>query len=413
MKSRKSQWGLSMIALCVLTLGWTGCSRDNDEPCLPPVEPKPGVLEVINLNDQGTLEVDIATEQLVEVKLTPREGLEVEDYAIKFGSSDASIFEVTETEGLVKAIKNGTANLHITATARKPAEDLIKLTVPVSVVGELTIPVEKIIITNEDLKDGLTLDIRKVSTYDLGKEIAVQPTEATDPTVTYSSADEAVATVDENGIITGLTVGETTITIQSQDNPEVREVLKVTILKSIPKMNWFDKSEWKGYTSHILVPMSKGTQADKVEYLFDNDPNTFIRLVSPGKNARDKDSNGNEIYLEVDANDEIFVIIDLGEKKAFNALEIYSRALKVITMKEFELAGSNDFDATKEYKDQPFELIEHIVCTNGSSNDKTVIAKGDQVSLKDTHEYRYIKITPKEYGKMSTQLAEFSLGLEE
>ena len=46
---------------------------------------------------------------------------------------------------------------------------------------------------------------------------AVAPSNATDKTVTYSSSAEATATVDGNGVVTGIAAGEATITVTTKD----------------------------------------------------------------------------------------------------------------------------------------------------------------------------------------------------
>ena len=46
---------------------------------------------------------------------------------------------------------------------------------------------------------------------------AVTPSNATDKTVTYSSSGEATATVDGNGVVTGIAAGEATITVTTND----------------------------------------------------------------------------------------------------------------------------------------------------------------------------------------------------
>ena len=67
---------------------------------------------------------------------------------------------------------------------------------------------------------GVTLDKETLS-LTVGKTAAltatVTPTEATDKSVTWISSDEAVATVDENGVVTAVKAGEATITVTTKD----------------------------------------------------------------------------------------------------------------------------------------------------------------------------------------------------
>ncbi|WP_400072483.1 immunoglobulin-like domain-containing protein [Zobellia russellii] len=57
----------------------------------------------------------------------------------------------------------------------------------------------------------------------------VLPENATDPSVTWSSADDTIATVDENGLLTGLSAGTVTITATSVSDPEVSGSVLVEI----------------------------------------------------------------------------------------------------------------------------------------------------------------------------------------
>ncbi|WP_436883666.1 Ig-like domain-containing protein [Mammaliicoccus sciuri] len=67
---------------------------------------------------------------------------------------------------------------------------------------------------------GVTISPKTVS-IDVGGttklDSTVAPSTATNKSVAYKSSDEAVATVSSNGTVTGITVGETTITVTTQD----------------------------------------------------------------------------------------------------------------------------------------------------------------------------------------------------
>jgi len=55
------------------------------------------------------------------------------------------------------------------------------------------------------------------------------PSYACNPALTYSAGDTDIATVDENGVVTGTTTGATTITVTSVDNPEAQVSGDVTV----------------------------------------------------------------------------------------------------------------------------------------------------------------------------------------
>ena len=131
--------------------------------------------------------------------------------AVTYTSNGETIATVTDA-GVVTGVAVGTTTITISATDGSGVTATINVTVNgIDVTG----------ITAEDVTvvNGETATI----------SYTVAPAEATDPSVTFTSADETIATVDENGVVTGVSVGETTITITSVSNPEVTATITVTV----------------------------------------------------------------------------------------------------------------------------------------------------------------------------------------
>lgn len=78
---------------------------------------------------------------------------------------------------------------------------------------------------DESLKDGLALEVG--ATYSLVANVLVLPENATDKTVTYSSSDEAKATVCAEGLVTAVAEGTAEITAKAGDK-EASFTLTVT-----------------------------------------------------------------------------------------------------------------------------------------------------------------------------------------
>ena len=130
--------------------------------------------------------------------------------AVTYTSNDETI--ATVENGVVTGVAVGTTTITIAATDGSGVTATINVTVNgIDVTG----------ITAEDVEvvTGETATI----TY------TVAPTNATDQSVTFTVADATIATVDENGVVTGMGVGETTITIASVSNPEVTATITVTV----------------------------------------------------------------------------------------------------------------------------------------------------------------------------------------
>lgn len=81
--------------------------------------------------------------------------------------------------------------------------------------------VEGCTVTVPDVEvSGIALDVSEVTLTE-GKTLAltatVSPTNATDPSMTWTSSDEGVATVDETGVVTAIATGTATITATAGD----------------------------------------------------------------------------------------------------------------------------------------------------------------------------------------------------
>ena len=63
--------------------------------------------------------------------------------------------------------------------------------------------------------------------------VIVNPTDAANKEVTWSSSSSAIATVDPNGLVTGVKEGEATITVTSVDTPAATASCKVTVTKRV------------------------------------------------------------------------------------------------------------------------------------------------------------------------------------
>ena len=83
----------------------------------------------------------------------------------------------------------------------------------------------------------------------------VLPEKAYNKKLTFVSADESIATVDKNGVITAVSKGETYITVISVDNEEITATVKVTVIRVAEEIILgFDKEYlWNGETGNISV----------------------------------------------------------------------------------------------------------------------------------------------------------------
>ncbi|MBR3006776.1 MAG: Ig-like domain-containing protein, partial [Erysipelotrichaceae bacterium] len=129
---------------------------------------------------------------------------------------------------------------------------------------------------------------------ELQMSAVVEPNFIEDRTVTWTSADEAVATVDENGLIKAVGVGKTTITATSNQTPEVTAEVLINVTEAQPINAFIYGQVGDGEEYHFaeidLRDMSltyigdAGTpfygSGESGEYIYGNDTNDdFYRYV--------------------------------------------------------------------------------------------------------------------------------------
>lgn len=199
----------------------------------------------------------------LDAKMTPEDATEVK---LAYTSSDESVATVDEN-GLVTAVADGecTITAYIVADVPVTAETATQETAAVVVNTEdetanteaEASDSDAVATMPEDLADvdsafgvvpdGLSATTKvtvstKVEKIELDKtegilyvgnsvtvNAAVTPDNATDTTVTWSSSDESVATVDETGKITAVATGNATITATSNSDADVNATYDVTV----------------------------------------------------------------------------------------------------------------------------------------------------------------------------------------
>lgn len=118
---------------------------------------------------------------------------------------------------------------------------------------------------------GQTAEVESGKTFDLSQYVTVNPANATDKSVIYTTEDETVATVDQNGLIT--VVGEvgqaTNIVITANDRSKQSATCRVKVAAEAPLYVGFPFSENWHYSSNL------GTKEGDMKNLFDDKNSTF------------------------------------------------------------------------------------------------------------------------------------------
>lgn len=206
----------------------------------------------------------------LDAKLVPADATDVK---LAYESSDESIATVDET-GKVTAVANGecTITTYVTAkTEDAEASELSAVVVEAADAEEIddsvaTMPEDLAAMDSafgvvpENLKaetkvtvttnvEGVTLD-KTEGVLTVGNTVTVTatvtPDTATNASVTWSSSDEKVATVDSNGKVTAVASGNAVITATSESNEDVKANYDVTVTD---KATSSSSSSNKGTTS--------------------------------------------------------------------------------------------------------------------------------------------------------------------
>ena len=130
--------------------------------------------------------------------------------SIKFTSSDETVATVSET-GLVTARKEGTAV--ITATAADGSEKSASCTIKVGATA-VDVPVTGITLDQPEITIEVLKDAKQL-------KATVEPANATNKDVVFSSSNTNVAVVSNTGLVTAINNGTATITVTSKENPSI------------------------------------------------------------------------------------------------------------------------------------------------------------------------------------------------
>ena len=155
--------------------------------------------------DKTELTINKGAAAQLNLSVTPENFTDIVDWK----STDTNIVTVSDN-GVVKAVGVGTATVKVT-------------------VGDVSASCKVTVlqpVTGIDLnKSSLTMDA--LGTFQM--TASVYPDSANDKRITWSSSDPAIASVDENGLVTALKKGTATITAAAMDGSGVKSTCKVTV----------------------------------------------------------------------------------------------------------------------------------------------------------------------------------------
>ena len=148
----------------------------------------------------------------------------VDELGLRYTSSDSDVVMVDE-DGKLVAVGAGTAEV---ALSSEDGE--------ISASGVITVTVTP---TGISMPDSIELSL--VDNMNASIKATVIPNDATDVTVTYTSADENIVTVDNDGYITAVAAGETDITAEV-DGSGLAATCHVTVAPAVESLEMSDSA---------------------------------------------------------------------------------------------------------------------------------------------------------------------------
>lgn len=227
---------------------------------------------------------------------------------VTWKSSDTKV--ATVDNGLVTAVAEGTATITVTTT-----DGNFQDTCTVTVTPPAKTPVTSVTLD----KTSLTLDVGGSFTL----TATVEPANATNKAVTWSTSDKNVATVDQNGNVKAVGAGKATITATTADGSGVSATCTVTVngpvlppQPSDPAPSQPEGGGSSGSTSAasrqqgpVMHNVSNSSAYRKGEYEFWMKVRTKIVSAGPGEvievNARDNDKIPNSVMQALAAKEDV------------------------------------------------------------------------------------------------------------
>lgn len=202
-------------------------------------------VQSIKLNDIGS-KLSIGENYYLKPTITPENPL---NSKLEWTSSDESILTV---DGKGKITVVGLGNATITAAATDGSDVSASVTFTgIKPVNKISYADTRIVVTA-----GKTFNVN----------VSINPVDATDKTVSWSSSDPSIATVDRNGVITAKSVGNCDIMVSAQDGSEVTLKIPVVVEPEVSVEAFlFIRRGYFGYYNEFEVGFKNLTATRRIE----------------------------------------------------------------------------------------------------------------------------------------------------
>ena len=206
----------------------------------------------INKNEKIKLNVEILPEDATNKE-------------IEYISSNNNV-AIVDNEGYILGLSSGTAIITAKAKNGISASTNINVYRPVTDIG----------------LDINSIVLEKDKTFKLN--VVIYPEDATNKNVEYISNDEDIVMIDENGIITAIEKGETTIIVRSKDNQSIEKTVSVKVIEPISE-------DQLSFDSSLKIDANEISGLDYKNNTVDN----FKKLIKTNYQIEVYNKNGEKI----------------------------------------------------------------------------------------------------------------------
>ncbi|MDY6444918.1 MAG: Ig-like domain-containing protein [Bacteroidales bacterium] len=281
------------------------------------------------------------------------------DKTVTWSTSDESIAKV-DNNGKVTAVKEGTATI-IARAGAKSATCALSVRRKVIEVTSITLNKAELTLTEGD-SETLTA--------------TVKPDDATDKTVTWSTSDATIATVDNNGKVTAVKAGSATITAKAGEKSATcalsvsRKVIEVTSVT----LNKAELTLTEGDSETLSATVKPDDATDKT-----------VMWSSSDASVASVDANGKVTALK---EGKATITAKAGEKSATCAVNVSRKVIEVtsVTMNKAELTLTEGDSETLTATVKPDDATDKTVTwTSSDANVASVDAYGKVTAVKEGH----------------------------
>ena len=226
------------------------------------------IVPITSFTLTSSANLELAKNAQSEITYTIEPTVPSESTTVNWTTSNSNV--ATVSNGVISAVGGGTAT--ITGTLPNTKNNIAPITVNVTV----NVPLNSITITNES--------ISLYPTQSANVTTELDPSDATNHTITWSSSAPTIATVDNDGVVTAVAAGDATITarVDAEDKEDTISVhVKQPITGAI-----INKSEVTlnrdGY-DYLSVTVSPNNAEEEYEVTWVSADPTSVSVGSDGK----------------------------------------------------------------------------------------------------------------------------------